>query len=64
MKIVYQLNKAELSQAVADFVARKIGKTVKIDVTFSVSADYDYSDRPTGTHSISASASFDPEPSP
>jgi hypothetical protein len=59
MKTTLHLNKAELSQAVADFVAKKLGKTVKIDVSFQVSADYDFHDRPTGTHSITASASFE-----
>lgn len=61
MKTSLELNKLELSQAVADFVAKKVGKTVKVDVRFNISADYDFADRPTGTHSITAIATFDEE---
>lgn len=64
MKIVLKLTKAELSQAVADYSAKRLGKTVKGDVSFTVSADYDFHDRPTGTHSISASFEYDDEVAP
>lgn len=58
MKTSFHLSQPELSQAVADFVAKKMGKDIKVDVQFQVTANYDFADRPTGTSSISAIASF------
>lgn len=59
MKTTLTLSKAELSQAVANYVSTKLGKTLKVDVSFTVSPDYAGFDRPSGTHTITANASFD-----
>lgn len=59
MRSTIQLNRRELSQAVADYVAKKIGKTIKGDVTFDVSAATDPMDRPTGGHNITANFSYE-----
>ena len=64
MKIVLKFSKAELSKAVADYAVARLGKAVKGDVSFTVSADYDFHDRPTGTHSVSASFEYDDEAKP
>lgn len=56
MKATYTLNRTELSQAVADYVSKQAGKSLEVNVRFNISADYDFADRPTGAHTITAIA--------
>lgn len=61
MKYSLTLNQAELSQAVADFVAKKVGVEAEVKVTFDIEIKRDYFDNSVGNH-ISATVTYEAKP--
>lgn len=61
MKTTLILNQEEVAQAVADYVAKKLRTEALMSISFSVTATHDPMDRPTGGHTITASATLNDE---
>lgn len=66
MKMSLELSTEEIARAIAEFAARKLGKdgTVDMKITLTSTPNYDSLDRPTGTNTITATASFEDEVKP
>lgn len=63
MKMSLELSTDEIVKAIAEFSARKLGKEgqLNVKVTLTTTPNYDFADRPTGTNTITATATFEDE---
>lgn len=64
MKMSLELSTDEIVQAIAEFAGRKLNKEGPVKVILTITPNYDFSDRPNGANTVTATAMFEDEVKP